>query len=133
MIDWDLVEEYADNAKAIAWDTCHKIYVLMDDKQVEQMREYGYGDEPDSLYTSAEKSPSELLDTLKKWFEGSCSLRFIDAVESVEGDANEGFTTLIEQGASDREECEDCLSEDCNGDCEWEDEDEDEDEEDEDE
>ena len=26
-------------AKAIAWDTCHKIYVLMDDEQVQKMRE----------------------------------------------------------------------------------------------
>jgi hypothetical protein len=122
MLDWDLVEEYTENAKGIAFDTCHKIYVLMDDKQVAQMREYEY----DLIHTADEMNPSQMLDTLKVWFEKSCPLRFIEAVESVpEGkDENEGFTTLIEQGATDREPCEDCGDEWCAGDCDY-DEDED--------
>jgi hypothetical protein len=122
MLDWDLVEEYTENAKGIAFDTCHKIYVLMDDKQVAQMREYEY----DLIHTADEMNPSQMLDTLKEWFGKSCPLRFIQAVESVaEGiDENDGFTSLIEQGATDREPCEECGEDWCGGECDY-DEDED--------
>jgi len=41
-MSFDLVKERVVDAKAIAWDTCHKIYVLMDDEQVELMRGYEY-------------------------------------------------------------------------------------------
>jgi hypothetical protein len=127
MIDWDLVEEYTEDAKGIAFDTCHKIYVLMDTEQVAKMREYEY----DLIITSEEQTPSQMLDTLKEWFEKSCWLRFIQAVETHE-DENKGFTTLVEQGARDYEECEDCDDPTCRGVCaDYEDEDEDEDEEDE--
>jgi hypothetical protein len=127
MIDFDLVEDYLDDAKAIAWDTCHKIYVLMDDEQVAQMREYEY----DPLITKDEMSASEMLTTIKKWFEESCSLRFVNAVETNLIDPNAGFTTLIEQGAAD--ECDDCGERGCAGVCaDYDDEPEDDDEEDED-
>lgn len=125
MIDWDLVEEYTEDAKGIAFDTCHKIYVLMDTKQVELMREYEY----DLIHTSEEMSPSEMFTTLKEWFEKSCGLKFISAVKTVARgeDANDGFITLIEQGAAD--DCEDCGERGCAGVCnDYEDEDEDEDE-----
>jgi hypothetical protein len=111
-------------AKAIAWDTCHKIYVLMDDAQVEKMREYGYGDEqdPDSLITKDQMTSQQMLDTIKKWYDESCFLRFVEAVETTpEGvDPNEGFTTLIEQGADEvKNPCPNCGEEweDCTGDC----------------
>jgi hypothetical protein len=124
MIDFDLVEDYLDDAKAIAWDTCHKIYVLMDDEQVAQMREYEY----DPLITKDEMSASEMLTTIKKWFEESCSLRFVNAVETNLIDPNAGFTTLIEQGAAD--ECDDCGERGCAGVCaDYDDEPEDDDEE----
>lgn len=127
MIDWDLVEEYTEDAKGIAFDTCHKIYVLMDTEQVAQMREYEY----DLIHTSEEMTPSQMLDTLKEWFAKSCFLRFIQAVETNTEDPNAGFTTLIEQGATEHEECEDCDDPTCQGACyDYEDE-EDEDEEDE--
>jgi hypothetical protein len=95
---WAEVEFYLRDAKGIAWDTCHKIYVLMDDQQVELMRGYEY----DPLITNA--TPAEMLATLKSWFDQSCPLRFIDAVESVEGDPNLGFTTLIGQFDNVQEE-----------------------------
>ena len=127
-------------AKAIAWDTCHKIYVLMDDQQVEKMRGYGYGDEndPDSLITKDQMTSQQMLDTVKKWYEDSCSLRFVSAVETVEEgkDPNEGFTSLIEQFADEiKNPCPDCGDdwEDCTGDCRDDDEPEDDDEDDEDE
>ncbi len=128
MIDWDLVEEHTEDASGIAFDGCHKIYALMDTEQVSQMREYEY----DHIITSDEQTPSEMLDTLKEWFEKSCSLRFIEAVATEHGETV--FSTLVEQGATDYEECEDCDDPTCRGVCyDYEDEDEDEDEEDEDE
>ena len=50
---FDLVRERLVDAKAIAWDDCHKIYLLMDDEQVALMREYRY----DTLITKEEKTP----------------------------------------------------------------------------
>lgn len=109
------------DAKAIAWDTCHKIYILMDDKQVDKMREYGYGDEqdPDSLITKDQMTSQQMLDTVKKWYDESCFLRFVEAVETVEEgkDPNEGFTTLIEQGADENDDCDDCGERGCHGVC----------------
>lgn len=94
---FDLVKERVVDAKAIAWDTCHKIYLLMDDEQVELMRTYGY----DPLITNNEMSADEMFATLEKWFDDSCGLRFIDAVNTNHDDPNAGFETLIGQGEFD--------------------------------
>jgi hypothetical protein len=91
MIDYSEVEEAVKTAKAIAWDTCHKIYVLMDEQQVEQMRVYGY----DPLITADEMTPSQMLDTIVEWFEDSCGLRFVEAVST-----STGYESLIPQGAN---------------------------------
>ena len=103
MIDWTLVYDKMEDAKGIAFDTCHKIYVLMDDAQIAKMREYEY----DPLYTKDEMSAGEMYETLKTWYAESCGLRFIEAVSTVEGDPNEGFETLIGQGDDYDEEEED--------------------------
>ena len=81
------------DAKGIAWDTCHKIYVLMDDEQMAKMEEYGY----DPLFSSNELSTEEMYRTVQDWYANSCSLRFIDAVSTVAGDPNAGFETLVSQ------------------------------------
>jgi len=107
MIDFTDVEIVLPHAKGIAFDGCHKIYVLMDKEQVEKMTGYGYGDDYGSYLLTADKmSKAEMLDTLETWFAESCSLRFINAVSSVpEGtDPNEGFTDLIPQGADWRDD-----------------------------
>jgi len=90
---FDLVKERVVDAKAIAWDTCHKIYLLMDDEQVEQMRVYEY----DPLITNEEKTPEEMFEILQEWFDDSCGLRFIQAVSTNYEDPNEGFESLIGQ------------------------------------
>jgi hypothetical protein len=97
---WDEVAEGLDGAKAIAFDGCHKIYVLLDHAQVDLMLGYGYGNgEDDSrLIHAIGSSQSEMLETLKSWFNDSCSLRFIEGVETNEEDPNKGFTSLIPQG-----------------------------------
>ena len=100
MVSFDLVEERLSEAKAIAWDTCHKIYVLMDDEQVVLMRQYGY----DPLITSDEMSADEMLTTITDWYETSCALRFVEAVTTNVEDPNAGFETLIAQGEDDEED-----------------------------
>jgi hypothetical protein len=102
MIDWTDVEIVLPHAKAIAFDGCHKIYVLMDNEQVAKMTTYGYGDDDGSYLLTADKmSKAEMLDTLERWYDDSCSLRFIHGVSTVaEGtDPNEGYSDLIAQGA----------------------------------
>jgi hypothetical protein len=97
-----LVKERVSEAKAIAFDTCHKIYLLMDNEQVELMREYGY----DPLITKEDASPDVMLATLQEWYEDSCGLRFIEAVSTNHENPNAGFETLIGQGdfAEDEED-----------------------------
>jgi hypothetical protein len=123
MANFDKVEEVINEARGIAWDTCHKIYVLMDDEQMALMGTYGY----DPLISADEMSADEMLETLKKWYDESCGLRFINAVRSHPSDPNLGFIDLISQ--FEEEDCEDCGESGCAGVCnDYEDEDEDEDE-----
>lgn len=98
---WDKVEVAVEMAKGIAFDTCHKIYVLMDDAQMAQMEEYGY----DPLIPSSSMTPEQMLTTIKQWYSNSCGLRFVQAVRTVEGDPNDGFISLIGQGDDWDDEC----------------------------
>lgn len=92
-MNFDKVETFVQDAKAITWDTCHKIYVLMDDEQVDLMRKHEY----DPIITTSEATPEQMLETLKQWFDASCGLRFIDAIWTNHDDPNAGFETLIGQ------------------------------------
>lgn len=103
---FDKVEEYLENAKGIAFDTCHKIYVLMDDEQMEMMKGYGY----DPLISADDYTANEMLTTVMDWYEDSCGLRFVQAVYTNNDDPNEGFVSLIEQGAEWEEEESDSCS-----------------------
>lgn len=104
MATWKAVNQAVAGAKGIAWDGCHKIYVLLDDAQVTQMRSLGYGDLGDgdgsqliALNCAADREAAK--HTIRDWFEDSCALRFISAVRTVDGDsdANSGFLDLIAQ------------------------------------
>ena len=89
---WDDVRDAVNEAKGMYWDGCHKIYLAMDDEQVQQQAEYGYDYyEPD-------------FDLLKEWFEQSCSLKFVQAVSYNEKDPNAGYESLIPQFAFEEEE-----------------------------
>jgi hypothetical protein len=113
MANFDLVWENIGEAKAITWDTCHKIYLLMDTEQVAEMRELEY----DPIITSEQMTPNEMLETIKRWFDESCALRFVSAVSTMPDgvDANLGFETLI--GQFEEEDCEDCGERGCKGVC----------------
>ena len=88
---WDFLSE----AKAIGWDTCHKIYLSMDDQEVEKMIDLGYGDD---MVFRKDSTTEEMYARLEDWWANSCPLRFIQAVSTVKGDPNAGFETVIEQG-----------------------------------
>jgi len=92
------LDEYLEEAKGIAWDTCHKVYILMDDQEVEQMRSYDY----DPLITSDEMTPAEMLSTVLDWYGQSCGLRFIDVTKT--GENGTEFYTLMGQFEDDEEE-----------------------------
>jgi hypothetical protein len=89
----DLIYDRINNAKAIAWDTCHKIYILMDSEQVDLMKGYGY----DPLITTDQMSADEMFLLIEDWYDSSCSLRFIDAVSTNHINPNAGFETLVSQ------------------------------------
>lgn len=91
---WEAVEDVVEDAVGQAWDGCHKIYVLMDDKTVEQQEAYEYDVFPPDI------------DQLQEWFDDSCGLRFICSIESVNDgeNQNDGFTNLIAQFELDENE-----------------------------
>ena len=123
MANFDKVEEVIHEARGIAFDTCHKIYVLMDDEQMALMKTYEY----DPLISADEMSADKMLETIKKWYDESCGLRFISAVHTHPEDPNKGFIDLISQ--FEDEECDDCGESGCAGVCnDYEDEEDEEDE-----
>ena len=90
------VKEYTDDAKAIAFDTCHKIYILLDDNQVTLSRSYGYGEKGDDLITAEQMNSSELATVLTTWYNHSCSLKFINAV-ATNPDGTDNFISVVDQ------------------------------------
>ena len=98
---WEAVEEYLNEAVLIAFDSCHKIYLAMDQEEAQFFRE-NYQPLVVENY-----SPSELLKTIHGWWDESCSLRFVNAVWHNEDDPNDGFVTLISQMADENENDED--------------------------
>lgn len=108
MANFDLVAERVKDAKGIAWDGCHKIYVLMDDDQMELMKAYDY----DPLIYAEWTTPEKMLELLKKWYDESCGLKFISAVTTNNEDPNAGFEDLIPQFEEDSQcYCEQCCPE----------------------
>jgi hypothetical protein len=94
MTDFSKVEKALEQAEGIAWDTCHKIYVLMDNYQVELMRKYEY--EKIKTYSDG-FSPEDMLDLVKEWYADSCQLRFVQSVRTVLTNPNLGYEDLISQ------------------------------------
>jgi hypothetical protein len=94
---WNKTEAWLHDAKGIAFDECHKIYVLMDDEQMAEMKDWGY----DPLLSAQDFTVDEMLSTLKDWYEKSCGLRFINAVSTNHEDPNAGFVDLIPQGVEE--------------------------------
>jgi len=88
------LKEYANDAILAAWDNCHKIYLAMDKGSADWFRQH--------YDTVEESSSADLLSTVNEWYSVSCSLRFIQAVFTVDGDPNEGFVEVVSQFAKYR-------------------------------
>ena len=99
VIGWSAVQDAAQSAVGIAFDGCHKIYVLMDEGQIALFRSYGYADSDGSgseLIHILFSTPDEVFATLENWYRHSCGLRFITAVRTT-SDPIDGFRDLIPQ------------------------------------
>jgi hypothetical protein len=102
---WD-VEEALENAHLIAFDGCHKIYIAMDEIEAEWFRK-NYSPEVCETSRTYKGTEWQMLAVLREWWDKSCSLKFIHAVEHNEEDPNAGYTNLIPQGADYESEDED--------------------------
>lgn len=89
---WADVEDALSVAVSIAWDGCHKIYLQLDERQHQVMVEFGY----DPLRVD-DLGINLAFEAVQGWYETSCSLRFINAVRTVDGNPNDEFITLISQ------------------------------------
>lgn len=101
---WQQVEAHLAGCSGVAWDDCHKLYILADDAQVQLMAGHGYGSADDGSIL-IERTPSTstpaLLDTVQDWFSFSCALRFITVLASGAGSADDDtvFVDVIPQFA----------------------------------
>lgn len=82
------MDELLERASTVAWDGCHKIYLNMDIEQTGKMIGYGYGNMVGGTTESKQ-------DAVFRWYEDSCSLRFIDAVFT-DGDSDK-FVVVVSQ------------------------------------
>ena len=86
------LQELTATADSIAWDGCHKIYILQDSDQTDKMKNYGY----DYLWTRDQLDTDSMINTIKQWYRESCGLRLIDSVAT--GDhSTDLFTQVVPQ------------------------------------
>jgi hypothetical protein len=93
---FDRIDEYTAEARGIAWDTCHKIYILMDENQMDLMRRYGYN----PLISWKEMPARMMSEQIVEWYKDSCGLRFVNAVYSDE----RGFVDVVSQFEDDEDD-----------------------------
>ena len=89
------MEELVAQASTVAWDGCHKIYLNMDSQQTDKMIGYGYSHIVGGSFWDKQEA-------VFKWYEDSCSLRFIDAVFT-DGDGDK-FVVVVGQFFGEDEE-----------------------------
>lgn len=93
MTDFAPVAAALDEARLVAWDGCHKLYVAMDNSSADWFRDW-----PNNGYAHiVQSTPTVMLAAIKQWWAESCELRFVQAVR---WNADE-FETLIEQFEDD--------------------------------
>lgn len=109
------------DARLIAFDGCHKIYLAMDDEQADWFRENYNGTScTDRTFTG---TPKEMMRMLRTWWDESCGLKFIQSVVTDYDDPNAGFVSLISQDDAWNYEnalkvyCDICDEPDCYGEC----------------
>jgi len=99
-----LVAEATDHAKLVAWDTCRKIYVALDDAEARW-----YVEHADRGYQCFIGSPEAMLDKVCEWYKeawSNCGLQYVDATStsenSTESEHFSDFHRIIPQGAEAR-------------------------------
>ena len=89
----EAVRPFVKQAHSIAWDGCHKIYLLLDEKQTDLMIQYGYK----HLITTEGRKRGEILDQIMEWYKESCPLKLVDAVRTTEGIGSDEFISVVPQ------------------------------------
>jgi len=85
------VEEAVDTAVSITWEGCHKIYIMADKAADKDMIGMGYD-------TVKVDDKDKAVAQLFEWWESSCSLRFINRIETTGGKVgNDQFFDVIPQ------------------------------------
>ena len=95
------VQAAIDNAHAIAWDGCHKIYLAMDAQQANWFQEhYEHVIRRVMLSPLRELDNTNMMIAIAKWWEESCMLRFVSAVKTNHADdyCEPSYTDLVPQG-----------------------------------
>jgi len=89
------------DCEGVAFDGCHKVFILMDKAQVEKMRGIGYGNKTDfekgdsRLVTADVVRRSTLYQLVRDWYIESCELKFIQSIRT--GDPDDEFGNVISQ------------------------------------
>lgn len=72
----DRIIKALEDAHAITWDECHKIYISADPEMTEDFKKIGYS------MILIEHGINDAAITLQEWYDESCSLKFISKVHS---------------------------------------------------
>ena len=87
------LEDIINECHSVAWEGCHKIYILMDTYQTELVNSYDY----EYVVKMSESNPYDLFELVREWYEKSCYLKFIDVVYT-ESNGQSEFYPLVAQG-----------------------------------
>lgn len=91
------LEELINEAHSIAYEGCHKVYINLDENQTNVMIGYGYGEGSTFLIKAEDSNPYDLLETVRDWYNNSCSLRLIDAIQT-DDEGMDKFISVVPQG-----------------------------------
>lgn len=83
-------------AKGVAFDGCHKIFVLMDAEALDHVYAQGYGQAEGSKLVTGAVKPHEYASQVRTWYRESCPLRLVQAIRIDEGQVV--FTDIVPQG-----------------------------------
>lgn len=107
------IEEAITGSDSIAFDGCHKIYIMKDKTGTQQMQEYEYE------HVVPIENVGSAVATVLGWYNDSCGLKFINLVTDA-GKENEDYHNVIGQFELDEDEDDEWDDEDD----EWDDEEE---------
>lgn len=83
------IEAVMNDAKLVAYDGCHKIYVALDDTEAKWFF--------DNEYDTFQGTPEEILSKVSEWYDDSCSLRFVEATSWDKDNQSTDFRVLVSQ------------------------------------